>query len=395
MEYIPSNLNMLIHKNNKNRKNFRHSLPSDLCSPGAGPVTPLLTIKLCMYQIFRALAYIHSLGICHRDIKPNNLLFDPETGVLKICDFGSAKHLRRGESHVSYICARFYRAPELLFGATDYNEKIDLWSTGVVFSELLLGQPIFHEHSGLDQLVLIISKLGTPTKEQIKAMNQKYAKYDFPHVYSQSWESLFPCAPTDAIDLISRLFQYDPSNRIAPMQACAHQFFNELRQPNKKWFNKDLPPLFNFTKYELSIDPSINDRLLPYKAKPSPMNNITYLQQQPSQALSQATSTSSMLIHPSNQRIIGQQQQSNPSTLINSQPIVSSLTGNVNARGSYPSSNFYPNQNFPYHSQSSMAGQHYNPNINHHRQAMINEMFSQGFIGPNKTATVNNNNGTN
>lgn len=88
MEYIPSNLNMLIHKNNKNRKNFRHSLPSDLCSPGAGPVTPLLTIKLCMYQIFRALAYIHSLGICHRDIKPNNLLFDPETGVLKICDFG-------------------------------------------------------------------------------------------------------------------------------------------------------------------------------------------------------------------------------------------------------------------------------------------------------------------
>ena len=49
---------------------------------------PVLTIKLCMYQIFRALSYIHWKGICHRDIKPNNLLFDSKTGVLKVCDFG-------------------------------------------------------------------------------------------------------------------------------------------------------------------------------------------------------------------------------------------------------------------------------------------------------------------
>jgi serine/threonine protein kinase len=41
-----------------------------------------------MYQLFRSLAYIHSFGICHRDIKPQNLLLDPETAVLKLCDFG-------------------------------------------------------------------------------------------------------------------------------------------------------------------------------------------------------------------------------------------------------------------------------------------------------------------
>lgn len=41
-----------------------------------------------MYQLFRSLAYIHSKGICHRDIKPQNLLLDPSTGVLKLCDFG-------------------------------------------------------------------------------------------------------------------------------------------------------------------------------------------------------------------------------------------------------------------------------------------------------------------
>ena len=63
-------------------------------------------------------------GICHRDIKPQNLLLDPESGILKLCDFGSAKHLVRGEPNVSYICSRYYRAPELIFGATDYTTNI-------------------------------------------------------------------------------------------------------------------------------------------------------------------------------------------------------------------------------------------------------------------------------
>ncbi|CAG2066199.1 unnamed protein product, partial [Timema podura] len=85
---------------------------------------PISFIKLYMYQLFRSLAYIHSLGICHRDIKPQNLLLDPETGVLKLCDFGSAKHLQKGEPNVSYICSRYYRAPELIFGAIDYTTKI-------------------------------------------------------------------------------------------------------------------------------------------------------------------------------------------------------------------------------------------------------------------------------
>lgn len=77
-----------------------------------------------MYQLFRSLAYIHNLGICHRDIKPQNLLLDPETAVLKLCDFGSAKQLLPGEPNVSYICSRYYRAPELIFGAINYTTSI-------------------------------------------------------------------------------------------------------------------------------------------------------------------------------------------------------------------------------------------------------------------------------
>lgn len=226
---------------------------------------PTSFIKLYMYQLFRSLAYIHSLGICHRDIKPQNLLLDPESGVLKLCDFGSAKHLVRGEPNVSYICSRYYRAPELIFGATDYTTMIDVWSAGCVLAELLLGQPIFPGDSGVDQLVEIIKVLGTPTKEQIREMNRNYTEFKFPQIKAHPWQKVFRArTPPEAIDLVSRLLEYTPSARITPLQACAHTFFDELREPGTKLPNgRELPPLFNFTENELGIQPSLNSILIP------------------------------------------------------------------------------------------------------------------------------------
>lgn len=117
---------------------------------------PMLLVKLYGFQICRAIAYIHALGVCHRDIKPQNLLVDPETHVLKLCDFGSAKMLSPGESNIAYICSRYYRAPELIFGATEYTSTIDIWSVGCVLAELIIGRPLFAGESGVDQLVEII-----------------------------------------------------------------------------------------------------------------------------------------------------------------------------------------------------------------------------------------------
>lgn len=100
---------------------------------------------------------------------------NPHTHQLKICDFGSAKMLvciisefgydsflsyeiylfmiscsltfqfqMPGEPNISYICSRYYRAPELIFGATEYTNAIDMWSVGCVMAELLLGQVGLH-----------------------------------------------------------------------------------------------------------------------------------------------------------------------------------------------------------------------------------------------------------
>ncbi|URD96423.1 shaggy-related protein kinase [Musa troglodytarum] len=200
---------------------------------------PLIYVKLYMYQICRALAYIHRvIGVCHRDIKPQNLLVNPHTHEIKLCDFGSAKKLVPGEPNISYICSRYYRAPELIFGATEYTTAIDMWSVGCVLAELLIGQPIFPGESGVDQLVEIIKILGTPTREEIKCMNPNYTEFKFPQIKAHPWHKL---------------------------EACAHPFFDELRDPNTRLLNgQPLPPLFNFTSQELEgTSPELIQRLIP------------------------------------------------------------------------------------------------------------------------------------
>ena len=91
-----------------------------------------LDTKLIMYQLLRGLMYIHSIDICHRDIKPQNILIRPKSKRVAVCDFGSAKKLVKGEPNIAYICSRCYRAPELIFGATNYTPMIDMWSAGCI-----------------------------------------------------------------------------------------------------------------------------------------------------------------------------------------------------------------------------------------------------------------------
>ncbi|GLE10108.1 hypothetical protein PINS_up022103 [Pythium insidiosum] len=209
---------------------------------------PITLVKLYIYQVCRALAYIHSTGICHRDIKPQNLLLDPRSHVVKLCDFGSAKVLQRNEPNVSYICSRYYRAPELIFGATDYTTP-SIYGRWDACAPSCFGQPLFPGESGVDQLVEIIKVLGTPQREEIEAMNPNYTEFQFPQIKAHSWNKIFRSrTPPEAIDLLSKMLVYDPKKRLKPLEAAAHPFFDELRQESLALPNDvSSAPLFNFS----------------------------------------------------------------------------------------------------------------------------------------------------
>ncbi|URE33883.1 shaggy-related protein kinase, partial [Musa troglodytarum] len=213
MEYVPESLyGVLRHYSNVNQR------------------MPLIFVKLYTYQIFRGLAYIHTgPGVCHRDLKPQNILVDPLTHQVKLCDFGSAKVLVKGEANISYICSRYYRAPELIFGATEYTTSIDIWSAGCVLAELLLGQPLFPGDSAVNQLVEIIKVLGTPTREEIRCMNPGYTEFRFPQIKAHPWHKIFhKRMPPEAIDLTSRLLQYSPSFRCTALAGASPDLINKL-----------------------------------------------------------------------------------------------------------------------------------------------------------------------
>ncbi|KAF6004131.1 hypothetical protein F1559_002238 [Cyanidiococcus yangmingshanensis] len=216
---------------------------------------PLLYVRLYAYQLLRALAYIHDLNIAHRDVKPQNLLVEPRTQVLKLCDFGSAKVLVSGEKSLSYIVSRFYRAIELLVGSEDYTPAIDLWSAGCVIAELLLGRPLFCGESGLSQLIEIIKVFGAPTEDDLVAMRSKHSDFKIPRIQPLTLRKVFKTrTDPDAVDLVSQLLVYNPQRRIRAMDALAHSFFDPLRQSEAMLPNgRPLPPLFNFSQREWEV----------------------------------------------------------------------------------------------------------------------------------------------
>ena len=170
-----------------------------------------------------------------------------------------------GEPNVSYICSRYYRAPELIFGNSNYTTAIDVWSVGCVIAELMLGQPIFPGESGVDQLVEIIKILGTPSKEQIQAMNPDYKEYRFPQIRQLPWEKVFrQSTPREAVHFVARLLQYDPKARPTPLGGLLDPYFDELRDPNTKLPNgNNLPEMFNFTQEEHQSEPQTVQQLIP------------------------------------------------------------------------------------------------------------------------------------
>lgn len=204
LDYVPETLHSVMRYYNRKKKRM-----------------PLMMVKIYMYQMARALAHIHGLGITHRDIKPQNLLVHPYQFVLKLCDFGSAKELVPGAPNVAYICSRYYRAPELIFGSTDYSSAIDMWSFGCVVAELFFGSPIFPGSSGVDQMIEVVKVLGTPSKDELKSMNPGYQEFKFPELRAKPINELFGAdSPPEAMSLLGEVLKYIPKERPPAIKVC-------------------------------------------------------------------------------------------------------------------------------------------------------------------------------
>merc|ERR1711936_551807 len=131
---------------------------------GSIVLTPA-NIKSYVLQTLQGLQYLHMNWILHRDLKPNNLLVDSK-GCLKLGDFGLAKYFGSpNRIYTHMVVTRWYRAPELLFGAKSYGVGVDVWAVGCILAELLLRVPFLAGETDLDQLGKIFLALGTPSEE--------------------------------------------------------------------------------------------------------------------------------------------------------------------------------------------------------------------------------------
>jgi mitogen-activated protein kinase 1/3 len=197
-----------------------------------------------MYQVLRALKYLHSANILHRDLKPSNLLVNSNCD-LKICDFGLARGLH--DSHdedmssggslllTEYVVTRWYRAPEIMLACHQYSYPSDIWSCGCIFAELMQRKPYLAGEDYIDQLTLIIEKLGKLSEHDMDFITSEKAKRfirKLPNKMPVPLKRQFPQASDQAIDLLKGMLQINPQKRITVEKALAHPFFESLHNPS-------------------------------------------------------------------------------------------------------------------------------------------------------------------
>ncbi|KAJ2635735.1 mitogen activated protein kinase [Coemansia sp. RSA 1286] len=221
-------------------------------------------VQYFLYQILRALKYIHSCNVLHRDLKPANILLNANCD-LKVCDFGLARGANNdsdtNESFLTeYVATRWYRAPEIMLSFKEYTKAIDIWSVGCIMAEMLSKEPLFPGRDYHHQLKLIFDILGTPiSSDYLDIKSQRARDYirGLPLKAKVNLQKRFPYATPLAVDLMDKMLNFSPRRRITVEEALAHpylaQYHDEADEPG-------CPPLpsnfFDFDNYRdrLSVD---------------------------------------------------------------------------------------------------------------------------------------------
>jgi serine/threonine protein kinase len=127
-------------------------------------------MTVLMGQLACALDHLERIDLMHRDLKPDNILVDTMTNRLALADFGSAKFVEPGQPNATYVCSRFYRAPELILGRDLYGTPVDIWAFGCVLAEFAYGGPLFVGDTQVDVLSRIIRTRGMVSVADIAHM---------------------------------------------------------------------------------------------------------------------------------------------------------------------------------------------------------------------------------
>eukprot|EP00066_Takifugu_rubripes_P015468 XP_011604734.1 PREDICTED: cyclin-dependent kinase 15 [Takifugu rubripes] len=194
-------------------------------------------IRIFLFQLVRALSYIHSRRILHRDLKPQNLLIS-YLGELKLADFGLARS-KSIPSHTfsSEVVTLWYRPPDVLLGSTDYSTALDIWGAGCIFIEMLQGAPAFPgEAAELEQLQTIWEVLGMPSEDSWPGISQlpNYKPEWFVHSEQKPFKTVWKRLnqlPNRTEDLAQKMLKMVPGERISAHDALQHPYFSILPPP--------------------------------------------------------------------------------------------------------------------------------------------------------------------
>ncbi|CUM62695.1 uncharacterized protein PRCAT00000251001 [Priceomyces carsonii] len=199
---------------------------------------PKFTISDIQYyftELLIALDFSHSMGIIHRDVKPQNVMIDPISKRLRLIDWGLAEFYHMGMDYNVRVASRYHKGPELLINLQLYDYLLDLWSVGCMLAAIVFKkEPFFRGASNTDQLVQIAKIRGT--EELMKYANKygiklsddydgvlgNYPKKPWSYFISSDNEHL---ANDEVIDLIDKLLTYDHQLRPTAKEALEHPFF--------------------------------------------------------------------------------------------------------------------------------------------------------------------------
>lgn len=189
------------------------------------------TVEYCG-QMLAALKYCHSMGIIHRDIKPQNMIINQAKRELKIIDWGLAEFYHPKQEYSVRVASRYYKGPELLVNYPYYDYSLDIWSFGCVLAEIVFRKrPFFHGENNNDQLKKIARILGY---DDLKKYISKYEMFSSKHYEGLGERVPFSSLTSPdrsnlynkAIDLLEKILVYDHQDRPTAEECLEHSFFN-------------------------------------------------------------------------------------------------------------------------------------------------------------------------